>query len=166
MVCGGVDEKDPIDNMQLSSAAKKALNEMKKNEAAEKAKAEEEAKAKAAEDAANGVVYEEDQEEVTDTAGGFTFSGGVRTIKKVKAGKKTAKKGYCRLVTTMGNLNLELDCDLVRLELLNARDCLGLTSVSLFGQAPKTCENFLALCEKGYYRNVIFHRLIKNFMAR
>jgi cyclophilin family peptidyl-prolyl cis-trans isomerase len=30
---------------------------------------------------------------------------------------------------------------------------------------PKTCENFLGLCAKGYYNNVIFHRLIRNFMV-
>lgn len=30
---------------------------------------------------------------------------------------------------------------------------------------PKTCENFLGLCAKGYYNGVIFHRLIRNFMV-
>ncbi|CAN8005286.1 unnamed protein product, partial [Ixodes pacificus] len=38
------------------------------------------------------------------------------------------KKGYIQLQTTHGNLNLELFCDMV----------------------PKTCENFLGLCKKGY----------------
>lgn len=29
-----------------------------------------------------------------------------------------------------------------------------------------TCENFIQLCETGYYRGVSFHRLIRNFMLQ
>ncbi|KAL4223912.1 RING-type E3 ubiquitin-protein ligase ppil2 [Mactra antiquata] len=54
------------------------------------------------------------------------------------------KKGYVRIVTNFGQLNLELHCDMV----------------------PKTCENFLKLCKKGYYNDTIFHRLIRNFMIQ
>ncbi|KAL3314495.1 RING-type E3 ubiquitin-protein ligase ppil2 [Cichlidogyrus casuarinus] len=53
------------------------------------------------------------------------------------------KKGYVRLITSHGNLNLELHCDLV----------------------PKTCENFIRLCESGYYNDTEFHRLIKHFIV-
>ena len=54
------------------------------------------------------------------------------------------KKGYVRLVTNRGNLNLELHCDVV----------------------PQTCENFIQHALSGYYDGIIFHRLIRNFMIQ
>ncbi len=32
--------------------------------------------------------------------------------------------------------------------------------------APKACENFIKLVEKGYYDGIIFHRVIKSFMIQ
>ena len=32
--------------------------------------------------------------------------------------------------------------------------------------APKACENFKGLAEKGYYNGLIFHRVIKDFMIQ
>eukprot|EP01086_Lenisia_limosa_P015284 TRINITY_DN4814_c0_g1_i1.p1 TRINITY_DN4814_c0_g1~~TRINITY_DN4814_c0_g1_i1.p1 ORF type:complete len:158 (-),score=33.34 TRINITY_DN4814_c0_g1_i1:35-508(-) len=32
--------------------------------------------------------------------------------------------------------------------------------------APKTCQNFRELARKGYYNNVVFHRIIKGFMIQ
>lgn len=32
--------------------------------------------------------------------------------------------------------------------------------------APKACENFIRLAEKGYYNGLIFHRVIENFMVQ
>jgi peptidylprolyl isomerase len=32
--------------------------------------------------------------------------------------------------------------------------------------APKACENFIKLAEKGYYNGIIFHRVIKGFMIQ
>ena len=49
-----------------------------------------------------------------------------------------------RLHTSLGDLNIELHCDM----------------------APRTCENFIALCEMGYYTGTAFHRCIKNFMIQ
>ncbi|KAF7687255.1 RING-type E3 ubiquitin-protein ligase PPIL2 [Silurus meridionalis] len=54
------------------------------------------------------------------------------------------KKGYVRIHTNKGDLNLELHCDKV----------------------PKACENFTKLCKKGYYDGTIFHRSIRNFMIQ
>ena len=42
---------------------------------------------------------------------------------------------------------------------------MGDITVELFLEDfPKTCENFIQLCRKGFYNNVIFHRVIKGFM--
>merc|ERR1719401_2144724 len=58
--------------------------------------------------------------------------------------RKKKQKGYVRVVTSVGMLNLELHADI----------------------APRTTDNFLRLCEKDYYDNTIFHRLIQNFMIQ
>jgi len=49
-----------------------------------------------------------------------------------------------RLHTSLGDINIELHCDIV----------------------PKTCDNFLRLSEKGYYENTVFHRVIPGFMIQ
>lgn len=58
--------------------------------------------------------------------------------------ERVKKKGYVRLLTNFGALNLELHCDLV----------------------PKTCENFVKHCQNGYYNGTKFHRSIRNFMIQ
>ncbi len=43
----------------------------------------------------------------------------------------------------------------------------GAIEIKLFPDlAPKTCENFTKLVEKGYYNGIIFHRVIKGFMIQ
>jgi len=43
----------------------------------------------------------------------------------------------------------------------------GPIEIKLFTQAaPKSCENFSSLVEKGYYNGIIFHRVIKGFMIQ
>ena len=49
-----------------------------------------------------------------------------------------------QVLTTLGPLYFDLYCHL----------------------APKTCENFLELCNKKYYKGTKFHRLIKGFMIQ
>ncbi|XP_056448520.1 RING-type E3 ubiquitin-protein ligase PPIL2-like isoform X2 [Gadus chalcogrammus] len=58
--------------------------------------------------------------------------------------KYVKKKGYVRLHTNKGDINLELYCDKV----------------------PKAGENFTRLCKKGYYDGTVFHRSIRNFMIQ
>jgi peptidyl-prolyl cis-trans isomerase-like protein 2 len=54
------------------------------------------------------------------------------------------KKGRVKLHTTMGVLTLELHCDV----------------------APRTCANFLALCQAGRYNGTKCHRIIPSFMIQ
>ncbi|KAF9792809.1 cyclophilin-like domain-containing protein [Thelephora terrestris] len=35
-----------------------------------------------------------------------------------------------------------------------------------WNHAPKTCRNFAELARRGYYNNVVFHRIIADFMAQ
>ncbi|KAJ3642264.1 hypothetical protein Zmor_025065 [Zophobas morio] len=57
---------------------------------------------------------------------------------------RVKKKGYVRLVTNLGPLNLEIYCD----------------------DVPKASENFVRHCENGYYNGTKFHRSIRNFMIQ
>ncbi|EAS28163.3 peptidyl-prolyl cis-trans isomerase-like 2 [Coccidioides immitis RS] len=53
-------------------------------------------------------------------------------------------KGYARISTNLGDLNLELHTE----------------------HSPKAVWNFIQLAKKGYYKDVIFHRNIKGFMIQ
>lgn len=75
----------------------------------------------------------------------YTSSGQIITKSEDrKIEQITEKKGYVQLITNVGTIDLEIHCDLT----------------------PKTCENFITHCENGYYNGVIFHRVIKEFMAQ
>lgn len=44
---------------------------------------------------------------------------------------------------------------------------MGNIEIELFAkETPKTVENFVTLAKKGYYKGIIFHRVIKNFMIQ
>ena len=55
---------------------------------------------------------------------------------RARHNKQLGKKGYVQLQTSLGNLNIEVHCDFV----------------------PRTAENFLGLCLKGFYDGLAFHR--------
>jgi peptidylprolyl isomerase len=57
---------------------------------------------------------------------------------------KEQKNPIVVLETTQGNIEIEM----------------------LLHIAPKACENFLNLIEEGYYKETIFHRVIKGFMIQ
>ncbi|CAB4401044.1 unnamed protein product [Rhizophagus irregularis] len=58
--------------------------------------------------------------------------------------KEIKERGYARIITNLGSLNIELFCD----------------------KAPRACYNFIMLSKKEYYNGTIFHRKIKNFMIQ
>ncbi|KAJ3478201.1 hypothetical protein NLG97_g8641 [Lecanicillium saksenae] len=58
--------------------------------------------------------------------------------------KRIKNKGYARLETNLGELTMELHTD----------------------TAPKAVWNFVKLAQKGYYKDVAFHRNIPNFMIQ
>ncbi|GIX67911.1 peptidyl-prolyl cis-trans isomerase-like 1 [Caerostris extrusa] len=44
---------------------------------------------------------------------------------------------------------------------------MGTIEIELYWQhAPKTCKNFAELSKVGYYNNVVFHRIIPDFMIQ
>ncbi|XP_064604233.1 peptidyl-prolyl cis-trans isomerase-like 1 isoform X2 [Liolophura sinensis] len=44
---------------------------------------------------------------------------------------------------------------------------MGTIVVELYWKhAPATCRNFAELCRRGYYKNVKFHRIIRDFMIQ
>ncbi|KAI9375266.1 hypothetical protein BJX61DRAFT_531780 [Aspergillus egyptiacus] len=57
---------------------------------------------------------------------------------------RVKQKGYARISTTSGDVNLELHTE----------------------YAPKAVWNFIKLAKKGYYKDVTFHRNIKGFMIQ
>jgi peptidyl-prolyl cis-trans isomerase-like protein 2 len=58
--------------------------------------------------------------------------------------KRIKTKGYARISTNLGDLNIEL----------------------LPEYAPRAVWNFVKLAQKGYYRDTVFHRNIKGFMIQ
>ncbi|KAH8653517.1 peptidyl-prolyl cis-trans isomerase cyp8 [Xylariales sp. PMI_506] len=58
--------------------------------------------------------------------------------------KRVKHKGYARIETNLGDLNIELAPEF----------------------APKAVWNFVRLAQTGYYKDVAFHRNIKNFMIQ
>ena len=58
--------------------------------------------------------------------------------------KRVKIKGYARIETNLGSINIELQTE----------------------TAPRAVWNFVQLAKKGYYNGVVFHRNIRNFMIQ
>ena len=64
-------------------------------------------------------------------------------------GKQINPKGKVTLNTSLGPITISLFC--------NYGIDINYKTVFL---VPRTCENFMELCEKKYFDNTIFHRLV------
>ncbi len=71
-----------------------------------------------------------------------TMTGGAQAQKEAES--MAGKSSVVVLETNQGNIEIKLFEDV----------------------APKACENFKGLAEKGYYNGIIFHRVIKAFMIQ
>ncbi|KAJ8602412.1 hypothetical protein CTAYLR_001201 [Chrysophaeum taylorii] len=88
---------------------------------------------------------------LTSSAVGVATSNELReaTDDELKAARwkilrSLGKKGYVRLETSLGLLNIEVHCDM----------------------CPRAAENFLGLCSAGYYDDLQFHRVVPGFVAQ
>lgn len=126
-----------------SSATSSALSTQKSNQAAKPALTY------TAKPAYNAAVYTSGKAAASFTSTGVTpHTSGERAVLSEEdymlKPKRVKQKGYARMSTSLGDLNIEL----------------------LPEYAPRAVWNFVQLAKKGYYRNTIFHRNIKNFMIQ
>ncbi len=67
--------------------------------------------------------------------------------------------------TNSENVQVETKKDTITVAVFKTN--MGTFETELFpDEAPKAVENFTGLAEKGYYKGVIFHRVIPNFMIQ
>jgi peptidyl-prolyl cis-trans isomerase-like protein 2 len=97
----------------------------------------------------NAAVYTSGKAAASFTSTGFTpHTSGERAIlsdeEYMLKPKRIKHKGYARIHTSLGDLNIEL----------------------LPEFAPRAVWNFVKLAQKGYYNGTIFHRNIKGFMVQ
>lgn len=90
-------------------------------------------------------------ESFTSTAGPLRYKNDLRALTEEEeleeiytAVRKKKAKGYVRITTSEGMLNVELHTDIV----------------------PRTTDNFLRLCDKDYFDGTVWHRLVQNFMLQ
>ena len=88
-------------------------------------------------------IFNKDTKTYTYEYNVYTSSGEINkeTLTYTKSNKTT---NYVRIETSMGDIFVELYPDI----------------------APKTVSNFKALVKSGFYKDMIFHRVIKNFMIQ
>ncbi|KAF2710253.1 peptidyl-prolyl cis-trans isomeras-like protein-like 2 [Pleomassaria siparia CBS 279.74] len=164
------DQESSVNTAALGSASN--LKIMKAKEAVAKARAERAAKAQGhqpskglitatkngtapkgstqvTKTAYNAAVYTSGKAAASFTSTGITpHTSGERALLSdedyMLRPKRIKQKGYARIVTSLGDLNIEL----------------------LPEFAPRAVWNFVKLAQKGYYKDTLFHRNVKGFMLQ
>ena len=84
----------------------------------------------------------------------YLMSGNYTIELIAKKGNKTAKK----------HINLHIQAPEICLVILETP--FGEMEIELYDETPKHRDNFIKLAEKGYYDNLLFHRVIDGFMVQ
>ena len=84
----------------------------------------------------------------------FTQSGNHVVILKATKGNKTVTTKQMIQVTAPERCLVEIETD------------FGTMTVELYNATPKHRDNFIKLAEEGYYDDLLFHRVIANFMIQ
>jgi len=80
---------------------------------------------------------------------------------------RALRGAHPRTYHTYSSRTLSTMVESVGAPLVSVETTIGTFTVELYYKhAPKTCKNFLELSKKGYYNNVVFHRIIKDFMIQ
>ncbi len=86
---------------------------------------------------------------------GLMKDDGKNTPRRIKTGKKTIEKKTTRIVSKASNPKVKIYTN------------MGDITVELFeDETPNTVANFIELCERSFYDNIYFHRIILNFMIQ
>ncbi|MBL7825651.1 MAG: peptidylprolyl isomerase [Saprospiraceae bacterium] len=84
----------------------------------------------------------------------YTQSGNHLVVLKATKGNKTVTTKQMIQVTAPERCLVEIETD------------FGTMTVELYNATPKHRDNFIKLAEEGYYNDLIFHRVINNFMIQ
>ncbi len=80
----------------------------------------------------------------------------------VAAGAVTLKKSSKKMTKQTTSAQAAANAD----AFVEIKTTVGDITVRLFGDTPKHRDNFLKLVREGYYNNVLFHRVINEFMVQ
>ena len=154
------EKKDSSENVKLSITASRIMEKMNSKKREQEAKAKEEdsstssKKPKLFASDVTGTTFTSGKASGSFTSTSMTLSNATQESREATEGevldalcaalKQQKQKGVVRLITTVGDIDLQLECDIV----------------------PKTCINFLTLVEEGKYDGTKFHRLIPKFMIQ
>jgi peptidyl-prolyl cis-trans isomerase B (cyclophilin B) len=84
----------------------------------------------------------------------YTHSGNYTVVLKATKGSKTVTRKQMIQVTAPERCLVEIETE------------FGTMTAELYNATPKHRDNFIKLAEEGYYNDLLFHRVIKNFMIQ